>query len=90
MTNSIAELEDASVVFIFGSNTTETHPIIASYIKRGVAKGTKLIVADPRKTDMAKLADIHIQHRVGTDIPLIKRDDEHHFKERPSQQGVYC
>jgi predicted molibdopterin-dependent oxidoreductase YjgC len=71
MTNSIAELEDASVIFIIGSNTTETHPIIASYIKRGVKKGAKLIVADPRKTDIAKLADIHLQQRVGTDIPLI-------------------
>jgi predicted molibdopterin-dependent oxidoreductase YjgC len=71
MTNSQLELEGADVIMVFGSNTTETHPIIASIIRRAVKKGTTLIVVDPRKTEMARLAHLHLRPRVGTDILVI-------------------
>lgn len=71
MTNSMIELEGADVIMVLGSNTTETHPIIASIIKRAVKKGASLIVVDPRKTDIAKLAHLWLRPRVGTDIPLV-------------------
>jgi len=71
MTNSQLELEDADVIMVFGSNTTETHPIIGSIIRRAVKKGATLIVVDPRRTEIARLAHLHLQNRVGTDIPVI-------------------
>jgi formate dehydrogenase alpha subunit len=71
MTNSILELEDANLILVSGSNTTETHPIIASTIRRAVKKGATLIVIDPRKTEIARLAHLHLQLRVGTDIALV-------------------
>jgi len=71
MTNSIAELEGAEVLLVTGSNTTETHPQIARNILRAVARGAKLIVIDPRSTDLAKQAHIHLALRPGTDIALI-------------------
>ncbi len=71
MTNSIMEIEDADVIMVLGSNTTETHPIIGSIIRRAVDKGSTLIVVDPRRTEIAKLAHVHLRIRVGTDIPLI-------------------
>ncbi len=71
MTNSQLELENADVIVVSGSNTTETHPIIAGIIRRAMNKGATLIVIDPRKTEIAKLAHIHLQIRVGTDIPLL-------------------
>ena len=71
MTNSIPELADAKCIFIIGSNTTENHPIAAKWIFRGREKGAKLIVVDPRATQMAFLADIAIQHNLGTDVALI-------------------
>jgi predicted molibdopterin-dependent oxidoreductase YjgC len=71
MTNSILELEGADVIIVLGSNTTETHPVIASTIKRAMDKGATLIVVDPRRTDIAKMAHLHLQLRVGTDIPVI-------------------
>jgi formate dehydrogenase alpha subunit len=71
MTNSIPELADAKCIFIIGSNTTENHPIAAKWIMRGREKGAKIIVADPRATQMAFLADIAVQQRLGTDVALI-------------------
>jgi formate dehydrogenase major subunit len=71
MTNSLPELADAKCIFIIGSNTTENHPIAAKWILRGREKGAKIIVIDPRFTQMAFLADIAAQHRLGTDVALI-------------------
>jgi len=71
MTNSIPEIEKHEVIFVIGSNTTETHPIIGLKIKRAVKKGAELIVADPRKIDLVRFAAIHLQHRPGTDVALL-------------------
>jgi len=71
MTNSIPELADAKCIFIIGSNTTENHPMVAKWIYRGQKNGAKVIVVDPRSTQMAFLADIAVQHRLGTDVALI-------------------
>jgi formate dehydrogenase major subunit len=71
MTNSLPELADAKCIFIIGSNTTENHPMAAKWIFRGREKGAKIIVVDPRATQMAFLADIAVQHRLGTDVALI-------------------
>ncbi|MAT43370.1 MAG: formate dehydrogenase subunit alpha [Anaerolineaceae bacterium] len=73
MTNTIADIYDfAKAIFIIGSNTTEQHPIIGAKIRQAVRqKQTKLIVADPRKIDITEFATIHLQHKPGTDIPLI-------------------
>ncbi len=71
MTNSIPELADAKCIFIIGSNTTENHPIAAKWVFRGIEKGAKIIVVDPRQTQMAFLADIAVQHRLGSDVALI-------------------
>ena len=71
MTNSIAEMEDAKCIFIIGSNTTEAHPLIGSRIFKAKAKGAKIIVADPRKIQLAAYADIFVRHHLGTDVALI-------------------
>ncbi len=71
MTNSFDELADANCIFAIGSNTTVAHPIVSTRLVRARAKGNTLIVVDPRKTHIARQADIHIQHRLGTDVALI-------------------
>ena len=71
MTNSIKEIQGTDTIFIIGSNTTEAHPVIASQMKKAIKNGTNLIVADPRKIDMSEIADIAVQQRPGSDIPLI-------------------
>jgi formate dehydrogenase alpha subunit len=71
MTNSIAEIGDAKSVFVIGTNTTEDHPVIALEIKKAMDKGGGLIVADPRKIDLARKATIWLRHRPGSDAALI-------------------
>jgi formate dehydrogenase alpha subunit len=71
MTNSLPELTEAACIFIIGSNTTENHPIAAKWIFRAKANGAKLIVADPRRIQMAELAQIAVQQNLGTDVALI-------------------
>ncbi len=71
MTNSIPEIRDADVLFVIGSNTTEAHPIIAMEMKRAVRRGARLIVADPRKIELTRYADLHLQLRPGTDVWLL-------------------
>jgi len=72
MTNSIAELERADCILVIGSNTTEAHPIVALRIKAAVEKhGARLIVADPRRIDLVRFAEMHLQQRCGTDALLI-------------------
>jgi formate dehydrogenase major subunit len=71
MTNSIEEIERADCIFIIGSNTSVTHPLIATRVYRAKAKGAKVVVADPRKIPMVMQADLHLQQRLGTDVALI-------------------
>ncbi|NUM33542.1 MAG: molybdopterin-dependent oxidoreductase [Candidatus Brocadiae bacterium] len=71
MTNSIQELQDAKVIFVIGSDTTEAHPVISYFMKRAVKRGATLIVNDPRKIDLAHWAHVYVQHKVGTDIAYI-------------------
>src|SRR6266566_3839625 len=68
---SMREVEHAAdVIFIAGANTTESHPVFGAAIKRAHARGATLIVADPRRTELAGRADIHLQMQPGTDVAL--------------------
>ena len=71
MTNSIAELEDTDCLFVIGSNTTSAHPLAAERLLRAKAKGTKLIVVDPRRTMIAEHSHLHVRLRLGSDVALI-------------------
>jgi formate dehydrogenase alpha subunit len=71
MTNSIGEIEHDDVLFIIGSNATEAHPIIGNKMKRAALNGAKLIVADPRRTELAERAHIWMRLKPGTDNALI-------------------
>lgn len=71
MTNSINEIQDNDVLFIIGSNTTEAHPIIGNKMKQAARKGAKLIVIDPRRTEIADFAYLHVPLKSGTDAALV-------------------
>ncbi|MCK5153908.1 MAG: formate dehydrogenase subunit alpha [Spirochaetales bacterium] len=73
MSNSIAEMKDLEVFIVTGSNTTETHPVISTFMREAVVKnGAKLIVIDPRKIEMTNFAVLHLQHKPGTDVALFQ------------------
>jgi formate dehydrogenase alpha subunit len=67
MTNSVPELEDADCILVTGSNTTENHPLISARLLRA----GRLIVVDPRRVHLARLADLHARPRPGTDVVWI-------------------
>ena len=71
MTNSIEEILDTDAMFVIGSNTTENHPVIGTYMKRAKKKGAKLIVADPRRIELVEYADVFLQIEPGTNIALL-------------------
>ncbi|WP_372677221.1 formate dehydrogenase subunit alpha [Desulfosarcina sp.] len=69
--NSIEDYETADCMLVTGNNMIETHPVTATFVKRGVAAGGKLIVIDPRWTPLVKYADVWLQPKLGTDIALL-------------------
>ena len=71
MTNSVAEIADNKALLVIGSNTTENHPIIALRMKEAVARGARLIVADPRRIPLTGFATLWLRQRPGTDAVLL-------------------
>ena len=71
MTNSISEIVHNDVLFIIGSNATEAHPIIGNKMKQAAQRGAKLIVVDPRRTELAEHAYLWLRLKSGTDNALV-------------------
>ena len=70
MTNSIDEIDVQDAIFVTGSNTTETHPVIGTRIKRAARRGARLIVADPRRIELAEEAEVFLPLKPGTNVAL--------------------
>ena len=70
-TNSADDIYHADLFLIIGANPTNAHPVTGAKIKQQVMKGKKLIVLDPVKTELAKIADYHIQLRPGTNVAVL-------------------
>lgn len=69
--NSIEDFETTDCLVVTGNNIIETHPITATYVKRGAARGMKIIVIDPKWTPLVPYATIWLQPRLGTDVALL-------------------
>jgi formate dehydrogenase alpha subunit len=73
MSNSIAEMKDLEVLLVTGSNTSETHPVISTFMREAIVKnGAKLIVIDPRQIEMSQFATHYLQLKPGTDVVLFQ------------------
>jgi len=69
---SMREVEhESEIIFILGANTTESHPVFGAALKRALKRGAKLIVADPRRIELAARAHHHLQLIPGTDVALL-------------------
>jgi predicted molibdopterin-dependent oxidoreductase YjgC len=72
MTNSISDIQDADVLLVTGSNTTEAHPVISLEMKAAVRRrGARLILIDPRDIELVDFATLHLRPRSGTDVALL-------------------
>ena len=69
MTNPIGDItSDVDCILLVGSNPEEAHPVVGMQIRQAVARGTKLIVVDPRDIGLTKMADIHLKLKPGTNV----------------------
>ncbi|MBC7415480.1 MAG: formate dehydrogenase subunit alpha [Herminiimonas sp.] len=71
VSNPVMDVTKAEVVIVIGANPTVNHPVAASWIKNAVNNGTKLIVMDPRRSDMARMAHRFLQFKADTDVALL-------------------
>ncbi len=70
-TNSFDQIEEADLLFVIGSNTTEAHPIVSLKMIKAAHKGARIIVADPRKIELVDLATVWLSLKPGTNIALL-------------------
>ncbi len=69
-TNAFDDIEQAQAFLLAGTNAAENHPVVAARIRQQVRRGAALVVVDPRCTELAAQATVHLALRPGTDIPL--------------------
>lgn len=71
MSNSINEIEDVDCLLVFGYNAADSHPIIARRVIKAKEKGAKIIVCDPRYIETARIADVWLPLKNGTNVALL-------------------
>lgn len=71
VSNPVSDVLKADVIFVIGANPTSNHPVAATFIKNAVRNGATLIVADPRRADLARHAHHVLQFKPGTDVALL-------------------
>ena len=70
-TNSFDDIEMARAILICGANPTENHPIVGARIKQAALRGTRLVIIDPRRIELAEYADCHLAVRPGTNVAVL-------------------
>ncbi|MBF0285206.1 MAG: formate dehydrogenase subunit alpha [Magnetococcales bacterium] len=70
-TSSFEDVERSTLLMIVGANPTEAHPVLGARIRQAARRGTPLIVLDPRRTELARLAAIHLPVRPGFNVAVI-------------------
>lgn len=74
-TQDFDSVEDSDVILVIGANPTDGHPVFASRMKQRLRQGAKLIVIDPRRTDLVRsphiAADFHLPLRPGTNVAVL-------------------
>ena len=71
VSNPVMDVEHAEVILVIGANPTVNHPVGATWIKNAVKNGSKLIVCDPRRSDMARIAHRFLHFTAYTDVALL-------------------
>ncbi|HYE86272.1 MAG TPA: formate dehydrogenase subunit alpha [Vicinamibacterales bacterium] len=71
VSNQVRDAAHAEVIFVIGANPTVNHPVAATWIKNAAKSGAKLILADPRRSDLARHATYFLQFNADTDVALL-------------------
>jgi len=71
VSNQVNDVENAEMIFIIGSNPTANHPVAATWMKNAAKRGAKIVLADPRRTDISKHAWRTLQFKADTDVAML-------------------
>src|SRR4029077_17909313 len=71
VSNQVSDVMNAEVVLVIGANPTVNHPVAATWMKNAVKNGTKLIIADPRRTELSRHAAYTLQFNADTDVAML-------------------
>jgi formate dehydrogenase major subunit len=71
VSNPVMDVTVAEVVIIIGANPTVNHPVAATWIKNAAKNGTKIIVCDPRRSELSRVAYRYLQFKPDTDVALL-------------------
>ena len=71
VSNPVMDVMKADVVLLIGANPVVNHPVAATWIKNAVRNGTRLILADPRRSELARHATHYLQFKPDTDVALL-------------------
>jgi len=71
VSNQVEDVKHAEVFLVIGSNPTSNHPVAATFMKNAIKNGKKLILLDPRRTDIARHATHFLQFNASTDVSLL-------------------
>ncbi|MDA1118471.1 MAG: molybdopterin-dependent oxidoreductase, partial [Proteobacteria bacterium] len=71
VSNQVNDVANSEVIFLIGANPTSNHPVAATWLKNAAQRGAKLIIADPRRTDLSRHASHFLQFNPDTDVALL-------------------
>jgi len=71
VSNQVNDVEHSDLIFVIGSNPTANHPVAATWMKNAAKNGAKIVLADPRITDIGKHAWRTLQFKADTDVAML-------------------
>ncbi|MBI5258291.1 MAG: formate dehydrogenase subunit alpha [Burkholderiales bacterium] len=71
VSNPVSDVQHAALILVIGANPTANHPVAATWMKNAAARGTKIVLADPRRTDLSRHAWRMLQFTADTDVALL-------------------
>ncbi|MCF8168356.1 MAG: molybdopterin-dependent oxidoreductase, partial [Rhodoferax sp.] len=71
VSNQVRDVAHAELIFVIGSNPTSNHPVAASWMKNAARRGARIVLADPRITDLGQHAWRTLQFKPDTDVALL-------------------
>jgi formate dehydrogenase major subunit len=70
-TNGFADIDEADLLLVVGANPTDAHPVVGARIRAAALRGARLVVIDPRRTELAEIADVHLRPKPGANVPVL-------------------
>ncbi|NRF70855.1 formate dehydrogenase subunit alpha [Aquincola sp. S2] len=71
VSNPVNDVQHAELILVIGANPSSNHPVAATWMKNAAARGTKIVLADPRRTELSRHAWRTLQFKADADVALL-------------------